>query len=68
MSAWVDQMFMGSQQANGGGVVRRSVQDVDRYTAMKEIVARARDQGFHVLETGGQIVLLCHEGEVIIHC
>ena len=68
MSAWVDIMFESSQQAAGGGVVRRSVYDVTRQCALKEIVMRAREKNFHVLETGGQIVLLCHEGEVVIHC
>ncbi len=68
MSAAVDQMFRSSQQARAGGVVRRSARQVDRQRILQEIIQRARAQGFHVVETGGQIVLLCHEGELIIHC
>lgn len=68
MSAWVDQMFESSQQAASGGVVRRSGFEVRRLCALKEIVTRAREKNFHVLETGGQIILLCNEGDMVIHC
>lgn len=68
MSAFVDQMFKSSQQARSGGVVRRSEHHVSRKGALPEIVRRAREKRFHVIETGGQIVLLCHEGDLIIHC
>lgn len=68
MSSTVDIMFKSSQQAAGGGVVRRSLFDVERLGLLKEIVQRAHEQGFHVIETGGQVVLLCHPGEMVIHC
>ncbi len=68
MSAAVDQMFLSSQQARSGGVVRRSLHDVNRLGTLPEIIQRAHRKGFHVIETGGQLVLLCHEGELIIHC
>ncbi len=67
MSAWVDQIF-DAQQAATGGVVRRSTSDVTRFRALPEIVRRSRTQGFHVIETGDQIVILCNRGELIIHC
>lgn len=68
MSAWVDQMFEGSRQVLVGGVIRRSVADVERLGVLGEIIARARREGMHVLETGGNIVLLAHEGTFIVHC
>lgn len=49
-------------------MVRRSLHDVNRLGTLPEIIKRAHHKGFHVIETGGQLVLLCHEGELIIHC
>jgi hypothetical protein len=51
-----------------GGVARRSLHDVERLGALDEIMAEARNRGFHVIETGNQIVLLAHEGSVTVHC
>ncbi|MFB6600697.1 hypothetical protein [Streptomyces diastaticus] len=67
MGAWVDQIFRAAQ-ADRGGVVRRSIYDVERYSALEEIVDIARERHFHVLETGDQVVILCNEGELKIHC
>ena len=65
-SAWVLQIFRA--QAAEGGVVRRSTYDVHRNDAFDEIIEYARERQFHVIETGQQIVILCHEGDLVIHC
>jgi len=67
MSAWVDQIFRAAQSANGG-VVRRSVLDVYQKGALDEILDRAMVEGWHVIETGDQIVVLCHRGRLNILC
>ncbi|WP_159042098.1 hypothetical protein VM636_15155 [Streptomyces sp. SCSIO 75703] len=67
MGAWVDQIFRAAQ-ASQGGVVRRSIYDVERFGALEEIIKIARERHFHVLETGDQVVILCNEGELRIHC
>ena len=67
MGAWVDQVFR-AQQARYGGVVRRSRDDVEKFDSLPELVDEARRRRFHVIETGGQVVILCHEGEVVLHC
>jgi len=64
---WIDQIF-DAQQVGSGGVVRRSRDDVERYASLKELVEEARRRRFHVIETGGQVVVLCHEGDVVLHC
>lgn len=51
-----------------GGVVRRSIDDVMQYGALDEIIARAQENGWHVIETGDQIVVLCHPGSMQIFC
>ncbi len=67
MSAWLDQIFQADAAANGG-VVRRSRADVDEYSSLGDLIDEARKRGFHVIETGGQVVILCHSGELLIHC
>lgn len=49
-------------------MIRRSVYDVERFDVLDEIIYRAKDEGWHVIETGGQLVVLCHEGSMVIHC
>ncbi len=48
--------------------MRRSIYDVERFGALEEIIKIARERHFHVLETGDQVVILCNEGELRIHC
>ena len=67
MSSWVDQIF-GADQASNGGVVRRSIRWVEQHGVLDEIVKRANEEGFHVIETGDQIVVLCHPGRMDILC
>jgi hypothetical protein len=67
MSSWVDQIFKAAQTGSGG-VVRRSIYDVQRLGVLEEIVDRAIDEGWHVIETGDQIVVLCHPGRLNILC
>ncbi|MBN9104207.1 MAG: hypothetical protein J0I14_04315 [Propionibacteriaceae bacterium] len=68
MSAWVDQFF-DADQARTGGVIRRSVYDIREHRgALDEIIDRAKEEDFHVIETGDQIVVLCHSGALTIYC
>ena len=66
MSSYVDNMFRA--QAAAGGVVRRNIGDVYRLGVLDEIVDVAREEGWHVIETGDQIVVLCHTGRLSIIC
>lgn len=63
----MNQLFRAGQ-ANAGGVVRRSIRDVDRIVGLGEFIDECRARGFHVIETGDQLVVLCHEGSMVIHC
>lgn len=49
-------------------MVRRSLYDVERLGVLDEIVERAIDEGWHVIETGDQVVVLCHPGQLNILC
>lgn len=66
MNAWLEQWY-DAQQANGG-VIRRSRDSVEQFASLAEVIDDARHWGWHVIETGGQVVILCHDGEVVLHC
>lgn len=65
-SAWIEQLFQAAQVANGG-VVRRSRDTVDEYASLEEVIAEAKKKKWHVIETGGQVLVLCHQGSLVIH-
>lgn len=66
MSAWINQIFEAGQ-ANKGGVVRRNRDWVDKYGGLDELIGAAHKRGFHVIESGDQVIVLCNEGGVNIH-
>ena len=55
-------------QASAGGVVRRSVYNVERLVGFAAFVEECRRSDFHVIETGDELVVLCHECGMIVHC
>jgi hypothetical protein len=64
---WVDDIFAAAA-ANNGGVVRRSLASVNQYASVDEVVEGALQRGFHVIETGDQLVVLCHTGGMTVLC
>lgn len=67
MTVWVDQIFS-ARQAREGGMVRRALSDVNRFGVYDEIVERARDEDWHVVEIGDQLAVLCHPGQIQLVC
>jgi hypothetical protein len=41
MSAWIDQIFE-AQQVNSGNVVRRKIDDVNKYASMDELIEEVK--------------------------
>ena len=68
MNSWLRQWFDGPWQSRAGGVTRRARRDVDRMASIVEVITEARARGWHVIETGDQVVVLCHDGDVRVHC
>lgn len=66
-SPWLRQIFE-AHEAQTGGVVRRHRNDVQRFSSLDEVVAEARRHRFHVIESGDQVIVLCHEGGITVHC
>jgi len=72
----VENMF-GAWQVNSGGIVRRSLDWATQKhahwpyapkTHLDEIKAEAQARGFHVVITGDQVVVFCHEGDLTVVC
>jgi len=66
-NTWLEQWFS-ADQANHGGIIRRDRDWVQKFSSIQEVRDEAQQRGWHMIETGNQIVLLCHQGELIIHC
>jgi hypothetical protein len=68
--AWIRNLFS-ADQVRKRGVVRRKRGDapgqVDDH-GLKQLIIAARKRGFHVIETGDQVVVLCNEGDIRVWC
>ena len=60
---WMSQIFS-ARSAQTGGVVRRSVADVERKIGRKALELEVRRRGFHLLEAGGQFIIVCTRSEL----
>jgi len=65
-SAWINELFAAQSVANGG-IVRRARKNVDD-DMLEELIHEAGARGYHVIETGEQVVVLCHAGQLVMHC
>lgn len=59
--AWIDQVFF-AKAVNRAGVVRRAVGDVEREVGRDIFIAEVRRRCFHLIECGGQFVVICNSG------
>jgi hypothetical protein len=66
MPTWIEQIFT-ADQAQNNGIVRRDAEEVRRQGREQELLDEVRRLRFHLIETGGQFVILCHQGSIIIH-
>jgi hypothetical protein len=63
--AWIARLF-DAKTAARGGVVRRSVESVDREIGRSAFVQEVTKRGFHILECGGQFIVICNTGHLKI--
>lgn len=64
--AWGRRIFA-SQAAQDGGVVRRNVRDVEREVGRDALYRAVSARGFHLLECGGQFIIICNTGKLRVH-
>ncbi|SLN14242.1 N-(5'-phosphoribosyl)anthranilate isomerase [Roseisalinus antarcticus] len=64
---WLDQMF-GARSAQTGGVIRRKIAWVDREIGRDRLLQEVQNRGFHLLEAGGQFIIVCAPGPIRMLC
>ena len=64
---WIDSIFA-AKAARTGGVVRRSARWVEREIGRKRFESEVRVRGFHMIECGGQLVVICNAGGLKVIC
>lgn len=64
--SWCARIF-DAKAARTGGIVRRAVRDVEREIGRPAFVQEVSRRGFHLVECGGQFIVICNAGEMIVH-
>ncbi|QUJ77711.1 N-(5'-phosphoribosyl)anthranilate isomerase [Sulfitobacter albidus] len=57
---WMIDLFS-ARAAARGGVIRRSVRDIEKYVGRVEFEDELRRRGFHAVENAGQLVIFCNQ-------
>ncbi|MDW4496387.1 hypothetical protein R5H30_00210 [Sulfitobacter sp. D35] len=53
-----------SKAARDGGVVRRSIRDIERFVGRAAFEAELRRRGYRAVENAGQLVVFCNQESV----
>lgn len=64
---WIAQVFS-AQAVRKGAVVRRSVSWIEREVGRNRFVAEVQSRGFHLIENGGQFIVLCNQSGLRVIC
>ena len=64
---WFRRIFR-AQAARNGGIIRRSVNNVKELASEAEFIAYVKAKGFHMVRSGDQYVVLCHQGDFKLIC
>jgi hypothetical protein len=64
---WLDQVFK-AKSATQGGIVRRNIRDVDRKIGRERLELEVRRRGFHMIECGGQFIIICTRQHLRVIC
>ena len=60
---WLEQIFSAKAAAHGG-VIRRKASWVAQEVGRARFEAEVRRRGYHLIETGADLVVICHSGPV----
>ncbi len=61
--AWINQIF-NAKAAQNGGVVRRKIAWIEAEVGRDLFEAEVKRRGFHCIEAGRQLIVVCHTGPV----
>ncbi|MEO0568407.1 MAG: hypothetical protein AAF066_11795 [Pseudomonadota bacterium] len=62
------QRIFDAKAAREGGVVRRSLRDVDRIVGRETFLLEMRRRGYHVVKNAGQVVIFCNQDKLRLLC
>ena len=62
---WIIQLFSARAVAEGG-IVRRSLTDVERLVGRERFLHEVRRRGFRAVENAGQVIIFCNRDDVHI--
>ena len=65
--AWMDSLFQ-AKAVQKGGIVRRALRDIDREVGRQAFIDDVRRRGFHIVECGGQFIVICNPGQLTVIC
>lgn len=60
---WIAQIFA-AKAVQSGGVIRRKTDWIVREIGRERFEDEVRRRGFHLIETGPQLVVVCHAGPI----
>jgi len=63
--SWCDAVFA-AKAARTGGVVRRAVRDVEREVGRQAFIAEVTRRHFHLIECGGQFIVICNNDDLTV--
>lgn len=66
--AWTAAVVFAAKAAARGGIVRRAVRDVEREIGRDACSAEVRRRGFHLVECGGQFIVIRNPGRLTLIC
>ena len=64
--SWIKQIFS-AKAVERGAVVRRSVAIVEREVGRERLIREIDERGYHLIECGGQFVIICNGGRIRLH-
>jgi hypothetical protein len=65
--AWLNLLFT-AKAVEKGGVVCRSVESVQSEVGRSVFIAEVQRRGFHCVECGGQLIVICNRGQMHVIC
>ncbi len=66
-SAWINHLFS-AKAAMSGGVIRRNIGWVEAEVGRRALTEEVQRRGFHMIECGGQFVIICNRGGLRVVC
>lgn len=64
---WIEQIFS-AKAVEKAAVIRRDLRWIDREIGRDLFLAEVQRRGFHLIETGGQWIVICNHGFFRVIC